>query len=65
MQEYEKYIARWMLSTFFGISAREKKKRKKENFCLYPDVSFEESRQEVSGTGLVQSNVRYLFFPGI
>ena len=45
MQEYEKCIAEQMLSTFFGISA--KKKAKKENVCLYPDVSFEESLQEV------------------
>ena len=46
MQEYEKCIAQQMLSTFFGISAK-KKKAKKENVCLYPDVSFEESLQEV------------------
>ena len=45
MQEYEKCIAQQMLSTFFGVSA--KKKAKKENVCLYPDVSFEESLQEV------------------
>ena len=45
MQEYEKYIARWMLSTLFGISAR-KKNAKKEDVCLYPDVSFEEGLQE-------------------
>ena len=43
MQEYEKHIARWMLSTVWVVSARKK------NICLYPETvlrnksSFEES----------------------
>ena len=34
MQEYEKYIARWMLST---LISEEKKNAKRENVCLYPE----------------------------
>ena len=43
MQDYEKHIARWMLSTVWVVSGRKK------NICLYPETvlrnksSFEES----------------------
>ena len=33
---------------FFWNICKEKKNTKKENVCLYPDVSFEESLQQVS-----------------
>ena len=47
MQEYENILLDECYLPFLEY-LKGKKKHKKENFCLYPVVSFEESLQEVS-----------------
>ena len=43
MQEYAKHIARWMLSTFLGVSARRKKSIYILKPCREKGRSFKES----------------------